>query len=62
MSDQSAEFYGYTFEDTASGQGKGKASEIMQQAVEELEYLVTFNRSMSQAMECTMQDLSEGIS
>ena len=40
---------------------KGKAAERMQQAVEELEYLVTFNRSISQAMQRTMQDLSEGV-
>ena len=40
---------------------KGKAAERMQQAVEELEYLVTFNRSISQAMQHTMQDLSEGV-
>ena len=40
---------------------KGKAAERTQQAVEELEYLVTFSRSISQAMQCTMQDLSEGI-
>ena len=40
---------------------KGKAAERTQQAVEELEYLVTFNRSMSQAMQRTMQDLSEGV-
>ena len=33
----------------------------MQQAVEELEYLVTFNRSISQAMQRTMHDLSEGV-
>ena len=33
----------------------------MQQAVEELEYLVTFNRSISQAMQHIMQDLSEGV-
>ena len=37
--------------------GKGKSSERMQQAVVELEYLVTFNRSISQAMARTMQDL-----
>ena len=30
--------------------GKGKAAERTQQAVEELKYLVTFNRSISQAM------------
>ena len=41
--------------------GKGKAAEKTQQAVEELEYLVTFNRSISQAMQRTMQDLSEGV-
>ena len=41
--------------------GKGKSSERMQQAVDELEYLVTFNRSVSQAMARTMQDLSEGV-
>ena len=35
--------------------GKGKSSERMQQAVDELEYLVTFNRSISQAMARTMQ-------
>ena len=40
---------------------KVKASERMQQAVEELEYLVTFNQSISQAMQRTMQDWSEGI-
>ena len=40
---------------------KGKAAEKTQQAVEELEYLVTFNRSISQAMQRTMQDLSEGV-
>ena len=42
--------------------GKGKSSERMQQAVDELEYLFTFNRSFSQAMTRTMQDLSEGVS
>ena len=41
--------------------GKGKSSERMQQAVDELEYLVTFNRSISQATARTMQDLSEGV-
>ena len=41
--------------------GKGKSSERMQQAVDELEYLVTFNRSISQAMARTMQDLSQGV-
>ena len=40
---------------------KGKAAERTQQAVEELEYLVTFNRSISHAMHHTMQDLSEGV-
>ena len=41
--------------------GKGKSSERTQQAVDKLEYLVTFNRSISQAMARTMQYLSEGI-
>ena len=40
---------------------KGKAAERTQQAVEELEYLATLNRSISQAMQRTMQDLSEGV-
>ena len=44
-----------------SDKSKGKSSERMQQAVDELEYLVTFNRSISQAMDRTMQDLSEGV-
>ena len=38
---------------------KGKSAERTQQAVEELEYLVTFTWSISQAMQCTMQNLSE---
>ena len=33
----------------------------MKQAVNELEYLTTFNRSISQATARTMQDLSEGV-
>ena len=41
--------------------GKGKTAERTQQEIEELEYLVTFNRSISQAMQRTMQDLSEGV-
>ena len=41
--------------------GKGKSSERMQQTVDELEYLVTFNRSIPQAMARTIQDLSEGV-
>ena len=40
---------------------KGKAAERTQQAVEELEYLLSFNRSISQAMQHTMQDLSQGV-
>ena len=40
---------------------KGKSSERMKQAIDELEYLVTFNRSVSQAMARTMLDLSEGV-
>ena len=41
--------------------GKGKASGRSQHAVDELEYLATFNRSITQAMAHTMQNLSEGI-
>ena len=44
-----------------SDSSKGKSAERTQQAVDELEYLVTFNRSISQAMQRTMQDLSEGV-
>ena len=40
---------------------KGKSSERMRQAIDELDYLVTCNRSISQAMARTMQDLSEGV-
>ena len=40
---------------------KGKSSERTKQAVEELDYLVTFNQSISQAIARSMQDLSEGI-
>ena len=43
------------------GDSKSTGPERTQQAVEELEYLVTFNRSISQAMQRTMQDLSEGV-
>ena len=39
----------------------GKSSERMKQAVDELDYLVTFNRSISRAMARTMQDLSEDV-
>ena len=40
---------------------KGKSSEKLRKAVDELDYLVTFNRSISQAIARTMQDLSEGV-
>ena len=40
---------------------KRKSSEKVKQAVSELEYLTTFNRSVSQAMARTMQDLSEAV-
>ena len=40
---------------------KGKSSEKAKQAVSELEYLTTFNWSVSQAMARTMQDLSEAV-
>ena len=45
----------------AAGLLKGKSSERTKQAIDELDYLVTFNRSISQAMARTMQDLSEGV-
>ena len=40
---------------------KGKSSDRMRQAIDELDYLVTFNRSISQAMARTIQDLSEDV-
>ena len=40
---------------------KGQSSERTKQAIDELDYLVTFNRSISQALARTMQDLSEGV-
>ena len=40
---------------------KGKSSSEMHQAADELDYLVTFNRSITQAMAHTMQDLSDGV-
>ena len=51
----------YQLKNLHADKSKGKSSERTQQAVEELEYLVTFNRSISQAMARTMQDLSEGV-
>ena len=44
-----------------SDKGTGKASGKLQHAVDELDYMVTFNRSITQAMARTMQDLPEGI-
>ena len=44
-----------------SDKGKGKASGRSQHTVVELEYLVMVNRSITQAMARTIQDLSEGI-
>ena len=40
---------------------KGNSTSKVHQAIEELDFLVTFNRSITQAMARTMQDLSEGI-
>ena len=40
---------------------KGKSASKIHQAAEELDYLITFNRSITQAMARTMQDLSEGV-
>ena len=41
--------------------GKGKATGKSHQAVEELDFLITINKSITQAMARTMQDLSEGV-
>ena len=40
---------------------KGKSSSKLRQATEELDFLITFNRSITQAMARTMQDLSDGV-
>ena len=40
---------------------KGKLQGRSQQDVDEFDYLVTFNRSITKAMTRTMQDLSEGV-
>ena len=40
---------------------KGKSSPKLTQASDELDFLVTFNRSITQAMARTMQDLSDGV-
>ena len=40
---------------------KGKSSTKLHQATDELDFLVTFNRSITQAMARTMQDLSDGV-
>ena len=40
---------------------KGKSSSKLHQATEELDFLITFNRSITQAMARTMQDLSDGV-
>ena len=39
---------------------KGKSASKLHEAADELDYLVTFNRSITQAMARTMQDLSYG--
>ena len=41
--------------------GKGKAIGETHQAIEELDFLITFNKSITQAMAKTMQDLSECV-
>ena len=46
---------------TLSLDSKGKSSEKARKAISELDYLTTFNRSISQAMARTMQDLSEAV-
>ena len=44
-----------------NNKGKGKSTGKSHQAVEELDFLVTFNKSITQAMARTMQDLSDGV-
>ena len=44
-----------------SGKAKGKSSSKTQDAADKLDYLITFNRSMTQGMAKTMQDLTEGV-
>ena len=40
---------------------KGKSASKLHEAADDLDYLVTFNRSITQAMARTMQDLSDGV-
>ena len=40
---------------------KGKSSSKLHEAADELDYLITFNRSITQAMARTMPDLSDGM-
>ena len=40
---------------------KGKSSNKVTQAADELDFLVTFNRSIMQAVARTMQDLSDDV-
>ena len=40
---------------------KGKSSSKLHQAADGLDYLITFNQSITQAMASTMQDLSDGV-
>ena len=54
MFDKSAGLYGFS-------KAKGKTANKTQEAVEELDYLITFNRSITQAIARTIQDLSEGV-
>ena len=44
-----------------SDKGKGKSTGKTHQAIEELDFLLTFNRSITQAMARSMQDLSDGV-
>ena len=40
---------------------KAKSLSKLHQATDELDFLVTFNRTITQAMARTMQDLSDGV-
>ena len=61
MFKESAGLHGYTFKDTTCGQGQRQGSRKNAAGREELQYLVTFKQAISQAIQRTMQDLSDGV-
>ena len=52
---------GKQFKEIQSVMSKGKSSSKLHQTADELDYLVTFNQSITQAMDHTVQDLSDGV-